>query len=129
VLLYYVGIWRRVGRDPPQRVIVPQYEPPDGVSPAAMRFLRRMSYDDRCFAAAVLSLAVQGALRIEQENSGLLRRARKFTLQRTEAARRQCCPKTSVCCTNACSPRDRASSSTTPTTPCSAPPSSLTCAP
>jgi uncharacterized membrane protein YgcG len=51
-----------------------------------MRFLRRMSYDDRCFAAAVLSLAVQGALRIEQENSGLLRRARKFTLQRTEAA-------------------------------------------
>ena len=86
VLLYYVGVWRRVGRDPPRRVIVPQYQPPEGVSPAAMRFLRRMSYDDRCFAAGVLSLAVQGGLRIEQESAGLLKRSGKFTLHRTEPA-------------------------------------------
>ena len=84
LLLYYMQVWRRVGRDPPGRVIVPHYEPPAGVSPAAMRFLHRMTYDDRCFAAAVLSLAVQGALRIEQESGGLLKRARGFTLHRTE---------------------------------------------
>lgn len=84
LLLYYVGVWRRVGRDPPKRVIVPHYEPPAGVSPAAMRFLRRMAYDDRCFAAAVLSLAVQGALRIEQDARGLLKRGQAFTLHRTE---------------------------------------------
>ena len=49
-----------------------------------MRFLRRMAYDDRCFAAAVLSLAVQGALRIEQESGGLFNRTRKFTLHRVD---------------------------------------------
>jgi uncharacterized membrane protein YgcG len=87
LLLYYAAVWHQVGRDPPQRVIVPRYEPPAGLSPAAMRFLRRMAYDDRCFAAAVLSLAVQGALRIEQASSGLLKRSRKFTLHRREPAR------------------------------------------
>jgi uncharacterized membrane protein YgcG len=84
LLLYYFAVWHRVGRDPPQRVIVPRYEPPAGLSPAAMRFLRRMAYDDRCFAAAVLSLAVQGALRIEQESGGLFNRTRKFTLHRVD---------------------------------------------
>ena len=85
---YYVRAWHRVGRDPPSRVIVPRYEAPEGQSPASMRFLRRMKYDDRSFAAAVLSLAVKGALRIEQESSGLLKRGGKFTLHRTEPAPR-----------------------------------------
>jgi uncharacterized membrane protein YgcG len=49
-----------------------------------MRFLRQMKYDDRSFAAAVLSLAVKGALRIEQASRGLLKRGGKFTLHRTE---------------------------------------------
>jgi len=84
LLLYYLGVWHRVGRDPPKRVIVPRYEPPAALSPAAMRFLRRMAYDDRCFAAAVLSLAVQGALRIEQESGGLFNRTREFTLHRVD---------------------------------------------
>lgn len=85
VLWYYLARWHRVGRDPPARVTVPQYEPPAGISPAAMRFLRRMGYDDRCFAAGILSLAVQGALRIEQQSTGFLKRAREFALQRTSA--------------------------------------------
>jgi uncharacterized membrane protein YgcG len=85
LLGYYLWVWRRVGRDPPKQVIVPRYEPPAGLSPAAMRFLKRMAYDDRCFAAAVLSLAVKGALRIEQESVGLFNRSRKFTLHRVDA--------------------------------------------
>jgi uncharacterized membrane protein YgcG len=81
---YYVRAWHEVGRDPPSRVIVPRYEAPEGQSPASMRFLRRMKYDDRSFAAAVLSLAVKGALRIEQESGGLIKRGGKFTLHRME---------------------------------------------
>jgi uncharacterized membrane protein YgcG len=84
LLLYYLGVWQRVGRDPPGRPVIPRYEPPAGLSPAAMRYVRRMSYDDRCFAAAVLSLAVQGALRIEQASGGLLKRTGKFTLHRVD---------------------------------------------
>jgi uncharacterized membrane protein YgcG len=43
-----------------------------------------MGYDDRCFAAAILSLAVKGGLRIEQVKKGLFGRRSQYTLHRTE---------------------------------------------
>lgn len=68
--------WRRVGRDPEKGVIFPQYDPPHGVSPAVMRFVRRMEYDDRCFAADVVLLGVHGALDIEQKGGTYVLRKR-----------------------------------------------------
>jgi uncharacterized membrane protein YgcG len=59
--------WHRVGRDPPAGVIIPRYEPPAGHSPAALRFMRRTSYDTRCFSAGVLALGVAGRLRIDHD--------------------------------------------------------------
>ena len=74
VLFLYVQWWR-VGRDPKTGVIFPQYDPPHGISPAVMRFVRRMDYDDRCFAADVVLLGVDGALEIEEkENTYVLRK-------------------------------------------------------
>jgi uncharacterized membrane protein YgcG len=84
LLGYYYFIWNRVGRDPPGRVIIPEYEMPAGQSAASMRYLLRMSYDNECFAAGILSLAVKGYLRIEQE-SGVLGFGKSFTLVRTAA--------------------------------------------
>ena len=66
-------------RDPPGRVIIPEYEMPPGQSAAAMRYLLRMDYDDKTFAAGVLSLAVKGYLRIEQSD-GILGFGKKFSL-------------------------------------------------
>ncbi len=84
LLFYYLRAWHAVGRDPPGRIVVPHYEPPAGQSPASMRYLTRMGYDDRCFAAAILSLAVKGGLRIEQAKQGLFGRKSRYTLHRTE---------------------------------------------
>jgi hypothetical protein len=56
--------WRRVGRDPKGGVIIPEYDPPADVSPAAARYIRRMGYDDRCFAADIVDLGVCGAMKI-----------------------------------------------------------------
>ncbi|MEO8061922.1 MAG: DUF2207 domain-containing protein [Pseudomonadota bacterium] len=84
LLGYYYFIWNRVGRDPPGRVIIPEYEMPAGQSAASMRYLLRMSYDNNCFAAGILSLAVKGYLRIEQE-SGILGIGKTFTLVREAA--------------------------------------------
>ena len=67
VLIYYLIAWWLVGRDPAKGVIVPQYEVPDGLSPAACRFISRMGYDKECFSVALLSLATQGALTIREE--------------------------------------------------------------
>lgn len=82
LLLYYLRAWTRVGRDPASRAVVPRYEPPEGQSPASMRYLMQMAYDDRCFAAAVLSLAVKGYLSIEQSSSGFFGRSSEFALTR-----------------------------------------------
>jgi uncharacterized membrane protein YgcG len=74
VLLYYVVVWFRVGRDPAKSSIMPIYEPPAGVSPAAMRYLVRMGFDDKTLAVAVIDMAVKKFLSIK-ENDGV------FTLQ------------------------------------------------
>ena len=69
VLLYYVMMWGMVGRDPARGTIVPLYEPPDNMSPAAMRFLERMGGDEKGFTAAIMGLAAKGYLTIEQDES------------------------------------------------------------
>lgn len=78
VCCYYLIAWYLVGRDPPPGVIVAQYEPPAGYSPAAVRELVRMGFDNKCFTAAVLDMAVKGYLKI-QEDFGT------YTLQRTDS--------------------------------------------
>jgi uncharacterized membrane protein YgcG len=66
--LYYLWQWVRVGRDPKPGVIIARYEPPQGLSPGALRHVERMGYDDRCFAADVVDLAVRGVLQIRQQD-------------------------------------------------------------
>ncbi len=68
VLLIYYGLaWLKVGKDPEQGVIFPHYEPPSGYSPASLRFVLQMGYDNACFAAAIINLAVKGFLKIEED--------------------------------------------------------------
>jgi uncharacterized membrane protein YgcG len=65
ILLYYLIVWVAVGRDPAKGTIVALYEPPSGFSPAAIRYLERMSYDNKAFTCAVVNMAVKGYLKIE----------------------------------------------------------------
>lgn len=67
LLLYYLMAWLTVGRGPTRSELPPIYEPPTNLSPAAMRYLVRMDYDNKVFAAAILSLAVKGYLTIRQQ--------------------------------------------------------------
>lgn len=65
IFLYYLMIWAAVGRGPAKGTVVALYEPPQGFSPAAIRYLARMGYDNEAFACAVVSMAVKGYLKIE----------------------------------------------------------------
>jgi len=64
VLGYYIHAWLRVGRDPPRGTIIPLFGPPEGMSAAAVRFVEREGFDQRCFTAAVIDLGVNGHLKI-----------------------------------------------------------------
>ena len=70
VLLYYFIAWVAVGRDPKKGVIMPLYESPDGLSPAALRYIRKMGFDTEAMAATVVNMAVKGVLKIVEESDG-----------------------------------------------------------
>lgn len=70
LLAYYGTTWWRVGRDPQAGPIFPHYRPPEGHSPAGLRYLSRMGYDHRCFAADLVETAVKGHVVIHQEKAG-----------------------------------------------------------
>ncbi len=67
LLGYYWFTWVQVGKDPEQGVIIPHYEPPADYSPAAVRYIREMGYDQTCFTVALVNLAVKGHLTISDE--------------------------------------------------------------
>ena len=67
IFLYYLIAWMAVGRDPARGVIMPRYEPPPNLSPAAMRYLVHMGYDNKTFAAAILDMGARGYLTIKEQ--------------------------------------------------------------
>ncbi len=77
LLAYYAVMWSKVGKDPEKGVIFPHYEPPRGYSPASMRFIENMGYDNTCFAAALINLAVKGYLTITEDDK------KNYTLTKT----------------------------------------------
>jgi uncharacterized membrane protein YgcG len=78
LLLYYLIAWSAVGRDPVRGVVMALYQPPENLSPAAMRYLLRMGFDNKTFSAAILDMAVRGFLTIkEQAGSYTLYRSSK----------------------------------------------------
>jgi uncharacterized membrane protein YgcG len=79
ILGWYIPVWRRHGRDPEEGLIVTRYEPPDGFSPASLRFIERMGYDNKAMTAAIVNLAVKGYLSIEETK-------KDHALRKTEAS-------------------------------------------
>ena len=66
LFLYFFGAWWLVGRDPKRGTIVPLFAPPHDLSPAAMRYVHRMQYDRKAFAATIVGLAVKGVVTIRE---------------------------------------------------------------
>jgi Predicted membrane protein (DUF2207). len=77
LLLYYLLVWARYGKDPRPGTIIPRFAPPEGFSPGGVRYVYRMGYDDRCFTSTLLNAAVKGVVTIEQDGDRyFLRRGR-----------------------------------------------------
>jgi uncharacterized membrane protein YgcG len=73
-LFYYLVTWKLIGRDPRPGVIIPRYAPPENFSPAAVRYLKRMGFDNQALSASVLNLAVKGAIKIIEQKEGVFRK-------------------------------------------------------
>lgn len=84
-ILYYFLLWFTLGRDPNKGTVIPQYEPPRGLSPAAVRYILRMSpntQDKRAVAAAIISMGVKGHIELTKEGE-------LYTLHKKAHAKKQ----------------------------------------
>src|SRR5205085_8965272 len=52
------------------------FSPPENMSAAALRYVRRMGYDNRAFAAAIVDSGVHGKLRLVEEKGGFFSRGK-----------------------------------------------------
>ena len=66
VVGYYSAVWAAYGKDPDSGTIIPQYEPPEGVGPAACRYIMNMGWDPKGFTAALVNLAAKGFVKISE---------------------------------------------------------------
>ncbi len=79
---YFYYAWKRAGRGPPEGTVVPLFEPPEGMTAAEVRYVKRMGFDNRCFAAAIVESGVRGKIRLTEGESGWLTKG-KMTIHRT----------------------------------------------
>jgi hypothetical protein len=65
LFIYYGVLWIAVGQDPKPGTILPQYGPPEAMSPGAVRYLVTTGSDGRSFAAVLVQLAHRGFVCVE----------------------------------------------------------------
>ncbi len=76
-LLAFLVFWNRNGRDPSRGVIIARWEPPLDMSPAGVRYLKRMGFDNTCFSSAVIGLAAKGGATIKEQDKRTFELVRK----------------------------------------------------
>ncbi len=87
LLVYYLAVWTRYGKDLRPGQIIPLFYPPEGVTPAMASYVYHQKNRDDTFTATLIDLAVRGFLRIEEHDvpKGLFRRNKdRFTLHPTD---------------------------------------------
>ncbi len=83
LLVYFAVTWWSFGRDPRHGTIIPLFAPPKDFSPAAVRYVHRMAYDRKAYAASIVNMAVKGYLTIAEEDG-------TYTLTRTGKSEAEC---------------------------------------
>jgi hypothetical protein len=66
--LYYLIVWMKLGPEPALGSVAVRYQPPDGLSPAAARYIRTTGSDARTLAAVIAQLAATECIEIELQN-------------------------------------------------------------
>ncbi|MFM9984713.1 MAG: DUF2207 domain-containing protein [Flavobacteriales bacterium] len=74
ILFLFLGIyntlaWFRMGRDAKRGVVFPQFDPPTGMSPAAIGFVADQKFSSRLAAAELTHLAVKKVILLDQSET------------------------------------------------------------
>jgi hypothetical protein len=83
IALYYILIWFVAGRGRSRGDLLPSPDPPEGLSPAALRYIWRRSFDQKTVVANLVDLAVKKQLAILEDAGGA------YILGRVKSSRRR----------------------------------------
>lgn len=75
ILIYYIVAWLHLNGHLRKEPIIPLYYPPPGISPASALFIRKKFFFinmRRALASGIVDLAVNGKLRIKEENKKII---------------------------------------------------------
>ncbi len=67
LLTYYIYTWLKYGVDPPKPASYLIFESPDGLSAASTNYIFREGYQQKNFTASIIKPAINGYLKIEEE--------------------------------------------------------------
>ncbi len=72
LLIYFILTWHLFGMDPDKGNLTVAFEPPAGISPAAMMYIKDKKAVDpgRMFSSVLLSIAAKGVMSIESKDDG-----------------------------------------------------------
>jgi uncharacterized membrane protein len=74
LILYYVITWWKFGKDDPMPTVIPEFEPPAGISPASLGMINSGNFSNDLISASIVNLAVNGYLKIEEKiKSGIFK--------------------------------------------------------
>ena len=78
--------WRKHGKDPSKGTIIPQFDPPAGISPADAGFIYKQKYKPEQFSAALVDIAVRKGIRILIGEEGVIFKSKIYSFVRGEKA-------------------------------------------
>lgn len=87
LIVYYLLVWSKYGKDLRGGRIIPLFYPPEGVSPALASFMAQQKFRDDAVTSTVIGLAVKGYLTITERNPGggfFSKKRDTYDLHRTE---------------------------------------------
>ena len=70
IFIYYLIAWAAVGRDPKKMKLPPSTNIIEQLSPAAIRYIWKMGFDNQCLSTAIISMASKGYLTLEFLKNG-----------------------------------------------------------
>jgi uncharacterized membrane protein YgcG len=89
IFLYYLRSWVTVGRDPPKGIVVPRWDPPEGISPALVNYIDNTGFSGAgwtALSASALDLAVKGYVELDDLDSSItIRRTEKSVVGKLQA--------------------------------------------
>lgn len=86
-ILFSFITWIRYGRDPKPGTIMPQYEAPEGFSPADVAHIHNYSRGMKnLFTAQLIGLAVKGRATVQVDDPGGIFSRKSYTIRKTEAS-------------------------------------------